>query len=172
MKKIAIMGSSGSGKSTLAIRLGAVTDLPVYHLDVLHWKPNWIPVAKEKQGLIQRDLVKKPQWIIDGYYGGTLDIRLNAADTIIFLDFKRTLCLYRVMKRAVMYRNKQRPDMCEGNRERFDLSFYKWVWHFPKDQQPKIIEKLDQLSGDKKVICLHTPKEVEEWIKRIEEKDE
>lgn len=144
----------------------------MYHLDVLHWKPNWEPVPKENQRLIQKEVVKKPQWIIDGNYGGTLDIRLEAADTIIFLDFKHTLCLYRVMKRAVQYRNKQRPDMREGNREHIDMAFYRWVWHFPKNQRPRIVEKLDRLSSDKIVIWLHTPKEVEEWIKRIEEKDE
>jgi len=124
-------------------------------------------VPKEEQILIQTDLVKKPQWIIDGNYGGTLEIRLEAADTIIFLDFKRALCLYRVMMRAFKYRHTQRPDMCEGNRERFDLIFYKWVWHFPKEQRPRIIEKLDRLSSEKNVIWLHTPKEAEEFVDRI-----
>lgn len=172
LEKIAIIGSSGSGKSMLARRIGELTDLPVYHQDVLHWKPKWEPVPKEEQILIQKDLVKKPQWIIDGNYGGTLDIRLEAADTIIFLDFNRTLCLYRVLKRAVQYRNKRRPDMREGNKEHVDLSFYRWVWRFPRDQRPKVLKKSDQLSEEKEVIWLHTPKEVEGLINRIEEKDE
>ncbi|WP_368645774.1 DNA topology modulation protein [Alkalibacterium putridalgicola] len=172
MEKIAIIGSSGSGKSTLARRLGELTGLPVYHLDVLHWKPNWEMTSKEEQRVIQTDLVKRPEWIIDGNYGGTLDIRLDAADMNIFLDFKRTLCLYRVMKRALQYRNKRRPDMCEGNKEHVDLDFYKWIWHFPEDQRPGILEKLDRVPSDKKVVWLHTPKDVEDFINKVKEKDE
>lgn len=172
MEKIAIIGSSGAGKSTLARKVGELTGIPVHHLDVLHWKPNWELVPKEDQILIQKDLVKKPQWIIDGNYGGTLDIRLAAADTIIFLDFDRTLCLYRVMKRAFQYRNKRRPDMREGNKERIDVAFYRWIWRFPKDQRPKIVDLLDRLSSEKEVVWLHTPKEVEGFINRIKEKDE
>jgi adenylate kinase family enzyme len=169
---IAVIGSSGSGKSTLARRLGELTGLPVYHLDVLHWKPNWEMTSKEEQRVIQTDLVKRPEWIIDGNYGGTLDIRLDAADMIIFLDFKRTLCLYRVMKRALQYRNKRRPDMSEGNKEHVDLDFYKWIWHFPENQRPGILEKFDRVSSDKEVIWLYTPKDVEDFIKRVKEKDE
>lgn len=172
MEKIAVIGSSGSGKSTLARRLGKLTGLTVYHLDVLHWKPNWEMTSKEEQRAVQSELVKRPEWIIDGNYGGTLDIRLDAADTIIFLDFKRTLCPYRVMKRAFHYRNKRRPDMREGNKERFDVDFYRWVWRFPEDQRPRILEKLDGIPSDKEVIWLHTPKDVEDFINRVKEKDE
>ncbi|SFB99196.1 Adenylate kinase [Alkalibacterium subtropicum] len=172
MERIAIIGSSGAGKSTLARRLGEQTGLPVYHLDVLHWKPNWVLISKEDQRVIQKVLVKRPEWIIDGNYGGTLDIRIEAADTVIFLDFKRTLCLYRVMKRAFQYRNKRRPDMHEGNREHIDLAFYRWIWRFPLDQRPIIIDQLEQLSDETEVIWLRTPKDVEDFLNRVKEKDE
>ncbi len=172
MKKIALIGSSGSGKSTLARRLGEVTGLPVYHLDVLHWKPNWELTSRDEQSRIQKELVQKDKWIIDGNYGGTLDIRLDAADTIIFLDFSRLRCLYRVIKRGVKYRNKERPDMRKGNKERIDLAFYKWTWHFPRDQRPTIIAKLEKLPQEKEVIWLHTPKDVERFLNILKEKDE
>ena len=55
--------------------------------------------------------MKEDEWIIDGNYGGTMDIRMKAADTIIFLDIHRTICVYRAFKRIVQYRNKTRPDM-------------------------------------------------------------
>lgn len=172
MKKIAVIGSSGAGKSTLSRQLGEMTDLPVYHLDVLHWKQNWVMMSNDEQVRIQSEVVKKPKWIIDGNYGSALDIRLKEADTIIFLDFKRSLCLYRVMKRAYQYRKKQRPDMTKGNREHIDFSFYDWVWRFPKDKRPTIIKKLESLSEEKEVIVLHTPKEVEVFLSKMNEKDE
>ena len=82
MKKIVLIGSGGSGKSTLAKQLGEKLKINVYHLDALFWKPNWVGVPKDEQRMIQKDLVKRQEWIIDGNYGGTMEIRLNAADTI------------------------------------------------------------------------------------------
>jgi len=111
MKKIVLIGSGGSGKSTLARKLGEKLKINVYHLDALFWKPNWISVPKDEQIKVQNDLVKTEGWIIDGNYGGTMDIRLNAADTIIFLDTPRTICVYRAFKRLLKYRNKTRPDI-------------------------------------------------------------
>ena len=78
---------------------------------------------KKSKRTVQNELVKEDEWIIDGNYGGTMDIRMNAADTIIFLDIHRTICVYHAFKRVVQYRNKTRPDMGAGCEERFDLQF-------------------------------------------------
>lgn len=76
----------------------------------MFWKPNWVSISKDEQRTIQNDLVKKEEWIIDGNYGGTMEIRLNAADTIIFLDIPIPVCVFRALKRILRYRNKTRPD--------------------------------------------------------------
>ena len=94
-EKVILIGSGGSGKSTLARQLGNKLNIKVHHLDALFWKPNWEGVPKEEQRTVQNELVKEDEWIIDGNYGGTMDIRMNAADTIIFLDIHRTICAYR-----------------------------------------------------------------------------
>ncbi|MCM3617677.1 DNA topology modulation protein [Sutcliffiella horikoshii] len=167
MKKIVLIGSGGSGKSTLARQLGEKLEINVYHLDALFWKPNWVGVPKDEQSKIQNDLVKEKEWIIDGNYGGTMDIRLNAADTIIFLDIHRTICVYRALRRMLQYRNKIRPDMGEGCEERFDLDFLKWIWDYPRTKRPGILQKLEQLSGDKKVMIIKSPKEVQEFLDKV-----
>ena len=167
MNKIVLIGSGGSGKSTLARQLGEKLKINVYHLDALFWKPNWVGVPKDEQIKVQNDLVKKEDWIIDGNYGGTMDIRLNAADTIIFLDIPRTICVYRAFKRMLQYRNKTRPDMGEGCEERFSFEFFKWIWEYPKTKRPKILDRLKQLSKEKEVIILKSPKEVENYIENV-----
>ncbi|EJQ44367.1 hypothetical protein IEE_02557 [Bacillus cereus BAG5X1-1] len=167
MKKIILIGSGGSGKSTLAKLLGNKLKIQVYHLDALFWKPNWVGVPREEQRTVQNDLIKEEKWIIDGNYGGTMDIRINAADTIIFLDIHRTICVYRAFKRIVQYRNKTRPDMGAGCEERFDLQFFKWIWEYPKTKRPAIVKRLDQLNKDKRVIILKTPSEVQRFLKEV-----
>jgi adenylate kinase family enzyme len=167
MKKIVIIGSGGSGKSTFARKLGEKLKRNVYHLDVLFWKPNWVGVPKDEQRKVQNELVKEEEWIIDGNYGGTMEIRLNAADTIIFLDISRTVCVYRAFKRMVQYRNSTRPDMGEGCKEKFDLEFFKWIWQFPTKSKPKILEQLEGVSNDKQIIILKSPKEVKDFLHRF-----
>lgn len=168
MKKIILIGSGGSGKSTLAKQLGNKLKIQVYHLDALFWKPNWVGVPREEQRTVQNDLIKEEKWIIDGNYGGTMDIRINAADTIIFLDIHRTICVYRAFKRIVQYRNKKRPDMGAGCEERFDLQFFKWIWEYPKTKRPAILKRIDQLNKDKRVIILKTPNEVQRFLKEVQ----
>ncbi|CAH2463888.1 DNA topology modulation protein [Bacillus mycoides] len=167
MKKIILIGSGGSGKSTLAKQLGNKLKIQVYHLDALFWKPNWVGVPREEQRTVQNDLIKEEKWIIDGNYSGTMDIRINAADTIIFLDIHRTICVYRAFKRIVQYRNKTRPDMGAGCEERFDLQFFKWIWEYPKTKRPAILKRIDQLNKDKRVIILKTPSEVQRFLKEV-----
>ncbi|SFF03292.1 Adenylate kinase [Paenibacillus catalpae] len=167
MKRIAIIGSGGAGKSTLARKLGQVLDLEVSHLDAMFWKPNWVGVPREEQIMVQNELVDRKEWIIDGNYGGTLDIRLNAADTIIFLDYPRILCMYRAIKRSIQYRNKTRPDMGVDCKEKIDLQFMKWIWEYPKTGKPAVLSKLQQLSNDKQVVILKSPGEARRYLERL-----
>lgn len=168
MKKIILIGSGGSGKSTLAKQLGNKLNIKVHHLDALFWKANWEGVPREEQKKVQKNLIKEEEWIIDGNYGGTMDLRLNAADTIIFLDIHRTICVYRAFKRIVQYRNKTRPDMGAGCEERLDLQFFKWIWEYPNKKKPAILKRLDQLSKGKEVIILKSPNEVKRFLKKYD----
>lgn len=114
MNKIAVIGSGGSGKSTFSRKLGNILNLPVYHLDTMYWNPGWIETPKDKWESVVRELADNDQWIIDGNYRSTMDIRLNSADTIIFLNMSTLLCTYRIIKRRFMFKGKKRPDMTEG----------------------------------------------------------
>ena len=43
----------------------------------------------------QRELLAGDRWVVDGNYGGTLELRAELADTIVFLDLPRRVCLAR-----------------------------------------------------------------------------
>ncbi|OPA73799.1 AAA family ATPase [Paenibacillus selenitireducens] len=172
MKKIVIIGSGGSGKSTFSHKLGELTQLPVYHLDALYWKPGWIPTPKDEWDTFQKELILKNEWIIDGNYGRTLEIRMSEADTIIFFDLSRWVTTYRIIKRRIMYHGKTRPDLTEGCPERLDFKFIKWVWNFRRDSRPGIMDKLNKYAQSKKIIMLRTTAEVNSLLDHISKNKE
>ncbi len=167
MRKIIIVGCGGSGKSTLARKLGEMTKIPVFHLDALYWKPGWVPTPREEWHARQKVLVNQDQWIIDGNYGGTIDIRMAEADTIIFLDLPRWIAMYRVLKRRLQYHHKARPDMNAGCPEKLDWEFIGWVWRYNKDIRPGILQKLKTVIDEKTTIILRTPNEVRRFVAQV-----
>lgn len=164
MKKISIIGSGGSGKSTLAKKLEAKTGIPAYHLDALYWQPGWVATERNQWRVMQEELCRKDEWILDGNYGGTLDIRLESSDTIIFLDINRFTCLARALWRSVKSYGKTRPDMAKGCKEQFDIGFAKWILDYPAKNKPGILDRLKHLPPEKNIVILRSPKEVERFL--------
>lgn len=168
MKKIILIGSGGAGKSTLARRLGEALGIKVFHLDKLHWLPGWTSPPKDEWRKTVKQLLEKDEWIIDGNFNSTMELRMAASDTVIYLDFPRAICVYRALKRVLKYYNKTRPDMGEGCREKLDFEFLQWVWKFPETDKPKIEERLNKLGGDQRIIRLRSPKAVENFLMNLE----
>ena len=169
MKKIVVIGSGGAGKSTFSRRLGEATGLPVIHLDAHYWRPNWDPTPKDEWRASVEEMVKAGEWIMDGNFGSTREVRMQAADTIIMLDVPRRVCMYRVVKRAIMYRGKKRPDMAEGCNERIDLEFLLWVWNYRSRSRARAFAEIENLS-DKRVVILKNGHEVERFLEDTEPK--
>ena len=67
---------------------------------------------------------------MDGNYSGTMDVRIESAGTIIYLDYPTLKCFWRVVKRIVKYHGKVRPDMPQGCKEKFDFEFLQYVATF------------------------------------------
>ncbi len=166
-KKIIVIGSGGSGKSTFARQLGKILELEVIHLDALYWKPGWIkPSEQEWRQTVERAVVRD-SWVIDGNYSGTLDLRVEACDMIVFLDVARLTCLWRVLKRSLQYRNKSRPDMAEGCPEKIDWAFIGWVWGYPTRTRPRVLRLIKENPNNKKVVWLQSDAETEAFLANL-----
>jgi adenylate kinase family enzyme len=168
VKKVTIIGSSGSGKSTLAARLGQALGLPVYHLDRLFWQPGWQETPRDEWRALQEQICAEPAWILDGNYSGTLDIRLAACDTVVWLDLPTAVCLTSTLWRILRYRGRTRPDMGEGCPEQFDWAFLQWIGSFRKQRRPGIVQKLGELPASTEVVVLTSRREMARWLEGVQ----
>lgn len=169
MKKIMVMGiSAGVGKSTFAQKLGEKLDIEVYHLDTLYWKPGWIEASLEEFSSKQEQiLTSKDSWILEGNYSSTYDLRIQHADTIIYLELPIRVCLYRVIKRRIQNQGKTRPDMTAGCNEKLDYKFLKFIlttYHSRKEKMKKRFEFFQNMSPNNKVVQLKSKKEIEKYL--------
>ena len=167
MNRVIVIGSGGAGTSTLAPQIGEILGLPVIHLDREFWRPNWMATPEDEWIERVRELVARERWVMDGNFGGTMDIRIAACDTVVYLDFPRILCTYRVLKRWITYRRGTRPDMGEGCPEKFDLEFLDWVWNFSARSRQRIETRLAASLDGKRLYRLTSPKEVDRFVAEL-----
>lgn len=170
MQKILIIGCSGAGKSTLARKLHAVTRLPLIHLDQYYWKPGWVEPDWAEWRRMIRELVDRPAWIMDGNFGGTMDLRIGSADLVIYLDYPTWKCLWRVLKRVFRYHGQERPDMPKGCPEKWDLDFLHYVATFNLTRRKPLLAKLDAYRHDKEILIFNTDKQAAEFLEKLAKK--
>lgn len=170
VKRIMVVGiSSGVGKSTFARKLGEALDIPVYHLDALFWRPNWMQAPLEEFSEAQRQIVNQDEWIIEGNYTPTFKIRTERADTIIYLELPLHVCLYRVLKRWAMHIGKTRPDMAKGCKEKIDWAFIKFILttYYPRKNKMAERFKMFQSADSKTVIMLRNKQEIRSYLMNL-----
>jgi adenylate kinase family enzyme len=160
VKRVAVVGSGGAGKSTLARELGEITGFPVVHLDNLYWNAGWVETPDDEWRTRQRELLSSETWIVDGNYQNSFDIRFPQADTVILLGFSRYRCLFRAFTRTLL--NYGECVQAEGCPERFDFTFYKWIWQFPIESRPRLLGTLNTYGES--LIELTSPRQVKGFL--------
>lgn len=167
MKKVLVVGSPGSGKSMFSKKLSKKTGLPVVHLDYYHLQAEHnYPVDHESWNARVNELIKPDTWIMDGNYGATYPERFELADTIVFLDIPRRICLYRILRRYFYYQNRNRDEMPEDWKERLDFKFLKYVCFFNKRSKPKILDYIKR-HENKNVLIFKKSKQIEGYLNSL-----
>ena len=130
----------------------------MYHLDMMYWNADKTTV--EKSVFLERlsAVLKKDEWIIDGNYGSTMELRMAACDTVIFLDYPLDVCLDGIKER----RGKPRSDMPWIETEE-DAEFIEFIKSYNEQQKPKVLELLKKY-GDKNIVILKSREQVDAFL--------
>jgi adenylate kinase family enzyme len=166
MERVLVIGSPGAGKSTLATEIAHRTDLPLIHLDRHRWRAGWVEADKAEWEPRVASLIAGERWVIEGNYGGTLAARLARADTAIWLDFPAWLCVWRVVRRAIQYRGRTRPDMAEGCPEQLNWEFLVYTARFRWTARERILAKLPAFTG--RLIHLRRPRDAARFLRSLD----
>ena len=164
MKRILVIGSGGAGKSTVSEELHKILHLPIIRLDEHYWRPGWVRPEHDEWKKKIKDLIQKDEWIMDGNYQPTLELRLSRADAIIFMDTPRLISLFRLLNRRF---TKPKTEIAPGCVERLDRKFMSYIWRYEKTQRPKIIKLLEKYKGEKEIYVIHSKKEMWSFLKTL-----
>ena len=158
MREVIVIGCPGAGKSTFARKLRDATNLPLYYLDMLWHKEDKTNISREEFDTKLNDIIKKDNWIIDGNYLRTLEMRLKECDTVFLLDYPLEVCLDGAKSRI----GKKREDMPWVESE-LDEEFKQFIEDFSKSQLPQVYELLDKYSEKRNIIIFKSRVEAEKY---------
>ncbi|MFM1563858.1 P-loop NTPase family protein [Helcococcus ovis] len=163
MKKVIVIGCPGSGKSTFSRKLHEITQIPLYHLDMMCWNADKTTVDGNTLIERQNEVIKRDEWIIDGNYDSTMELRMNACDTVIFLDYPLELCLSGVEAR----RGKPRPDMPWIEDEtNVDEEFIQFIKNYNQISKPNVINLLEKYKN-KEIVIFTDRTQAEEYLSEM-----
>lgn len=165
MDRIAIMGCGGSGKSHLARCLGAALGITPVHLDGLYYDADWKPLDKGKFADLQRGLVTGSRWITDGNYASSLPIRLQAADTVIFLDLPGWACLWGTLQRRVRHGGGQHQAI--GVYDRITWGFVRYILGYRRKMAPRVRTLIAGHAGDAQVVILRSRRAARRYLATV-----
>jgi adenylate kinase family enzyme len=162
MKKAIVIGCPGSGKSTFARRLRDLTGLPLSYLDMLWHRPDRTHVSREVFDARLKEVMSGEEWIIDGNYQRTLEVRLCACDAVFLMDYPLDVCLAGAKARV----GRKREEMPWTETE-FDSEFEQWILDFPNKQLPEIYRMLKEYQAEKDIFIFKSREEAEAYLQAL-----
>lgn len=159
MKRVIVIGCPGSGKTTFAEKLNKHTGLPLYYLDAIWHKPDKTHISREEFDQRIQDIFATDEWIIDGNYGRTVEMRLKECDTVFLFDLPTEVCLQSATERI----GKGRYDLPWLETE-LDPEFESYIKDFANTSLPKLYALIEKYRSEKQVIIFKSRKEADDFL--------
>ncbi|MBQ3593515.1 MAG: adenylate kinase [Clostridia bacterium] len=160
MKKAIVIGCPGSGKTTFAEKLSKITGLPLFYLDAIWHKPDRTHIPREEFDERLAEINKLDEWIIDGNYSRTIEVRLQMCDTVFLFDLPTEVCIQGAISRL----GKDRYDVPWIDTE-LDPVLKKNIEEFSCKTLPYIYQLLEKYK-DREIIVFKSRIEADEYILR------
>jgi adenylate kinase family enzyme len=155
-RRVIVTGLAGAGKSTFSKALSAKTGLPLIHLDLAFWKPGWVAPTDDEWREKQRSVLAGDAWIADGNYHETLALRLERADTVVFLDTPWWTCARRAFVRGIRRPpGSVMPDGCKDSARQRLSDEWGIVWKVWRRRNSDRERELAIVSQHGKHVSLH-----------------
>ncbi len=167
MKKVAVFGKPGSGKSTMSKRLAAVTRIPLYPLDSIVYTKNGDLVDRQAYDKEHEDILSQDQWIIDGFGPiASFHQRLDAADTLVYIDLPYWVSYWWVTKRLLKGLFVKPEGWPEGSSVlKGSWQSYKILRLCPKFWNDEFIIQLEKISENKTLHVIRSLVELDRICK-------
>jgi adenylate kinase family enzyme len=169
MKKVAVFGNAGGGKSTLSKKLSEITGSPLHILDKIQYQIGGAAVPLEEYKRIHEQIIATEHWIIDGFgCMETLWLRLDAADSLVFVDLPLYLHFWWVTKRMLTGGFNPPVGWPENSPIwKSSMTSYGVLWLCYEYLTPKYREYIEKARSTKNVYHLRSPKQIEEFLGSI-----
>ena len=159
--RIIVLGCPGSGKSTFARALAARTGLPLIHLDSVWWRADGSHISRDEFDRALSELLAGEKWIMDGDYSRIYEVRLRAADTVIFLDYPEDVCMAGIVGRV----GEERPDM-PWTESALDPELVAMVKNYARDNRPVLLDLLRRYA-DRQVLVFTDRTRADRWLSEL-----
>ncbi|HEY9658394.1 MAG TPA: adenylate kinase [Allocoleopsis sp.] len=170
MKKVAVFGNAGGGKSTLSKKLAEITGLPLHVLDKMKYQPGGIETPQADYQRVHQQILETDQWIIDGFgCMETLWVRLNEADSLVFVDLPLYVHFWWVTKRFITgYFTPPEGWPEKSPILKSSMSSYRVLWLCHKYLTPRYREYIQQAQTTKRVYHLRSTKQIAQFFESIQ----
>jgi adenylate kinase family enzyme len=172
-RRINVVGNTAAGKTHMAAALAELLGLARVELDALYWGPDWTPSTVQAMRAQVEAATRGDGWVVDGNYSMVRDIVWARADTLVWLDLRLSVVMWRVLRRT-LGRMASGEVLWNGNREGWRQglasrdSIILWALTTHRRRQREFGRLLATGNWPRlTVIHLRTPAEAAAWLARV-----
>lgn len=166
-RRVIVIGSPGAEKGALARAIAERLKIPCIELERLYWRPGWRKPEAEEWRAQMAELVAREDWVIEGTFPSTLDMRVARADWLVFVDAPMPVCLIRKFKEMMRGRRDRKAEIAPECPPRLDTRLLRFIWTFPTSIGPRINTIIARERRNRTIFILRSKREQEEFLAKV-----